>query len=141
MAVGDGLRGRKVRQGQDVCILSVGKMLGFARQAAETLAGEGVEATLWDVRVVKPLDEEMLADAAHHPLVITVEDGYREGGAGSMIAERVAALGGGPTHVLGVPVAYLPHGKPDAILAELGLDGDGIATSVRNMLEDRALHV
>jgi 1-deoxy-D-xylulose-5-phosphate synthase len=141
MAVGDGLRGRKVRQGQDVCILSVGKMLGFARQAAETLAGEGVEATLWDVRVVKPLDEEMLADAAQHPLVVTVEDGYREGGAGSMIAERVSALGGGPTHVLGVPVAYLPHGKPDAILAELGLDGHGIAATVRNILQSSTLQV
>ena len=62
--VGSGLSARKVRAGRDVCLLAVGKMLAAAREAAEALAAEGVEATVWDVRVVKPLDEEMLADAA-----------------------------------------------------------------------------
>src|SRR5262245_13513143 len=142
--VGSGLSGRKVRDGGDVCILAVGKMLAAARSAAESLAAEGVEATVWDVRVVKPLDEVMLADAARHPLVVTVEDGYREGGAGSLVASRLVemeAVSGRPASStpprvanLGVPVQHLPHGKPDDILASLGLDGPGIATSVRRVL-------
>jgi 1-deoxy-D-xylulose-5-phosphate synthase len=151
--VGSGLSGRKVREGGDVCILAVGKMLAAARAAAEELAAEGVDATVWDVRVVKPLDEVMLADAAGHPLVVTVEDGYREGGAGSLVASRLAELaatpgrpaaaadaGTGPRVAnLGVPVQFIPHGKPDDILASLGLDGPGIAASVRRLLSTHAL--
>jgi 1-deoxy-D-xylulose-5-phosphate synthase len=77
----------------------------------------------------------MLADAAEHPLVVTVEDGYREGGAGSAIADRIGELSAGlPTQVLGVPITYIPHGKPDEILARFGLDGDGIAREVRRVL-------
>ncbi len=64
--VGSGLSGRKVRDGRDVCILAVGKMLAAAQAAADALAAEGIEATVWDVRVV-PLDPEMLADAADAP--------------------------------------------------------------------------
>jgi 1-deoxy-D-xylulose-5-phosphate synthase len=133
---GNGLAARKVRSGGDLCILSVGKMLGPAREAAALLAADGVEATVWDVRVVTPLDEEMLADAATHPLVVTVEDGYREGGAGTAMADRVSELSGGkvPTEVLGIPITYIPHGKPDAILAGFGLDAPGIAASARRFL-------
>jgi 1-deoxy-D-xylulose-5-phosphate synthase len=147
--VGSGLSGRKVREGGDVCILAVGKMLAAARAAADELAAEGVEATVWDVRVVKPLDEVMLADAARHPLVVTVEDGYREGGAGSLVTSRLAemeAVAGRPASGagarvanLGVPVQFIPHGKPDDILASLGLDGPGIAASVRRLLSAHAL--
>jgi 1-deoxy-D-xylulose-5-phosphate synthase len=133
---GTGLAARKVRSGREVCILSVGKMLGPAREAAALLSTEGIEAAVWDVRVVTPLDEDMLADAATHPLVITVEDGYREGGAGSMIAGRIEELSGGevPTYVMGVPITYIPHGHPDTILAGFGLDADGIVAEVRRRL-------
>ena len=104
------------------------------------LAAEGVAATVWDVRVVKPLDPEMLADAARHRLVVTVEDGFREGGVGAAVAARLAERTPAPTpppvRVLGVPVQYIPHGKPDAILADLGLDAAGIAASTRDLLSD-----
>ncbi|HZA75682.1 MAG TPA: 1-deoxy-D-xylulose-5-phosphate synthase [Acidimicrobiales bacterium] len=136
--VGSGLSARKVRAGRDLCILAVGKMLAPARAAAETLAAEGLEAAVWDVRVVKPLDEEMLAEATGYRHVITVEDGYREGGAGSAMADRLAELaphGEGPrVTVLGVPVRFMPHGKPDDILASLGLDAAGIAATARALL-------
>ncbi|HKH05377.1 MAG TPA: 1-deoxy-D-xylulose-5-phosphate synthase [Acidimicrobiales bacterium] len=136
--VGSGLQARKVRSGRDVCLLAVGKMLGPARAAAEALAAGGVEATVWDVRVVTPLDPEMLADAARHPAVVTIEDGYRDGGAGSLVASRltdlVAPRSAPPVVNLGVPVRFLQHGKPDALLAELGLDAAGIAASVRATL-------
>jgi 1-deoxy-D-xylulose-5-phosphate synthase len=104
-------------------------------------SSHGVEAAVWDVRLVKPLDEEMLAEAATYARVVTVEDGYREGGAGSAIADRLAEIttdredGDGPSvTVLGVPVRFIPHGKPDDILASVGLDSAGIAATVRAVL-------
>ena len=135
--VGSGLSARKARTGRDMCFLAVGKMLAAAQGAAEQLAAEGIEATVWDVRVV-PLDPAMVADAAEHPIVITVEDGIRQGGVGSMIADAVADLDHpGPkprVKVLGVPVTYIDHAKADAILARLGLDADGLAREARALV-------
>jgi len=146
--VGSGLLARKVRSGRDVCLLSVGKMLAAARAAADALATEGVEATVWDVRVAKPLDDGMLDDAFAHPAVVTLEDGYREGGIGAAIAGRLAERAcrpevrqaGGRTprlSVLGVPVQFIPHGKPDAILASFGLDAAGVTATARDLVTRR----
>jgi 1-deoxy-D-xylulose-5-phosphate synthase len=146
--VGSGLLARKVRSGRDVCLLSVGKMLAAARAAADALAAEGVEATVWDVRVAKPLDDGMLDDAFAHPAVLTLEDGYREGGIGAAIAGRLAERAcrpevrqaGGRTprlSVLGVPVQFIPHGKPDAILASFGLDAAGVTATARDLVTRR----
>jgi 1-deoxy-D-xylulose-5-phosphate synthase len=136
--VGSGFSARKVRAGGDVCLLAVGNMLRAAREAAEALAAEGVEASVWDVRLAKPLDEEMLAEAARYPAVVTMEDGYRAGGIGAAIAGRLGELapsGMGPrVMVLGVPDRFIPHGKPDAIHASLGLDGAGVARAARALL-------
>ncbi|WP_208026873.1 1-deoxy-D-xylulose-5-phosphate synthase [Rhabdothermincola sediminis] len=136
--VGHGLRGRKLRSGSELCIVAVGKMLDAAEAAAELLEAEGVSTTVWDARVVTPLDPELIADAARHPFVVTVEDGLRDGGVGAAIADRIAQVTlGRPAprvRVLGVPAAYIPHGKPDAILADLGLDGPGVAASARELL-------
>jgi len=133
--VGSGLSGRKVRAGGDVCLMAVGKMLGVAREAADALAAEGIDATVWDVRVLKPLDELMLADAATHPAVVTIEDGYRDGGIGSAIAGRLAARGRATPRlaVLGIPVQFIQHGKPDQILASFGLDAAGVIATVRDL--------
>ena len=133
--VGSGLRGRKVRAGRDVCILAVGKMLAAAREAADALAEEGIDATVWDVRVV-PFDAEMLDDAAAHPVVLTAEDGVRDGGVGSLIADELARRDG-PTprvRVLGTPTEFIQHAKPDQILADLGLDGPGLAGEARALV-------
>jgi 1-deoxy-D-xylulose-5-phosphate synthase len=128
--VGHGLRGRRVRQGDQLCIVAVGKMLEAAEAAAGSLAADGVSVTVWDARVVKPLDPDMLEDAARHPYVVTVEDGLRAGGVGAAIAddlsERTLGDPAPRVRVLGIPTAYIPHGKPDAILADLGLDAAGI---------------
>jgi 1-deoxy-D-xylulose-5-phosphate synthase len=138
--VGRGLMARRVRQGDDLCILSVGKMLDAAEAAARSLEADGLSTTIWDVRAVKPLDPAMIADAARHPLVLTIEDGVREGGAGSAMADAISTLAldsgrvGPPVRVLGTPVAFIPHGKPDEILRTLGLDGDRVATEARRLL-------
>jgi 1-deoxy-D-xylulose-5-phosphate synthase len=141
--VGHGFRARLARRAEgsrDLCILAVGKMLAAATEAAAQLAAEGIGVSVWDVRVVKPLDPAMITDALEHTAVVTVEDGLREGGAGSGIAAAVLDLaldlgvGAPPVRVLGTPPEYIPHGKPDAILAALGLDADGVAAEARRLV-------
>ena len=134
---GSGLGGRKLRSGDDACILAVGRLLQPALEAAEELASRGIEAAVWDVRVVKPLDEAMLTDAVKHPLVVTVEDGVRVGGAGSHIDAALARLDETrpPVLTLGTPMEFIPQAKPASILARLGLDGPGIAASVEKAIE------
>ena len=117
-----------------------GKLLEAAEEAAALLAGEGVEPTLWDVRVVRPLDPAMVTDAGKHAFVVTVEDGIRNGGAGNFIADAIADLNANrqspPVLNLGVPTAYIPHSKPDRILGQLGLDGPGIAASISEQIDE-----
>jgi 1-deoxy-D-xylulose-5-phosphate synthase len=136
---GSGLEAKQLRAGTDVCVLAVGRMLEAALEAADLLAADGVNATVWDVRVVKPLDDDMLADAAAHKLVVTVEDGVRVGGAGSAIIDALAARNAGahapPTLVLGIPLQYIPaDADPLNILHGFGLDPAGIAASVKRAL-------
>ena len=135
---GRGLNARLVRQGDgSVCLLGVGKLLEACEAAADELEATGIDATLWDVRAVSPPDEAMVADAAHHALVITAEDGLRTGGAGSFLSDAIARAAdeadrtAPPVVSLGIPRAFIPQDKPDALLAELGLDGPGIAARVR----------
>lgn len=142
--VGSGLSARKVSGDQNptVCIIGVGKMVATAAEAADLLRAEGIACTVWDPRVVKPLDPEMLHDAAAHRVVVTIEDGLREGGIGAAIADALrdlAPVGGPSVRVLGVPVAYLPHGKPDQILADLGLDTPGVVREIKAWTAGRNL--
>jgi len=136
--VGRGLNARRTRTGTQLCIVSVGKMLDAAEAAAEQLEAQGVSVTVWDARVVKPLDPAMIDDAARHPFVITVEDGLREGGVGMTVSDLVSERTIGATEprlrVLGIPSQYIAHGKPDAILADLGLDAAGITASALSMI-------
>jgi 1-deoxy-D-xylulose-5-phosphate synthase len=138
--VGSGLQARQLRAGDgSVCLLGVGKTVGACLRAADELATEGIEATVWDARVISPPDAAMLDDAAHHRLVVTAEDGVRHGGAGAFLLDAMATqvdAAGVPapaTRVLGVPRQYLAQGKADDILANLGLDGAGIAESIRRV--------
>jgi 1-deoxy-D-xylulose-5-phosphate synthase len=138
-AVGHGLEARRVRSGDaSVCLLAVGKLLGPCEAAAAMLVEAGIEATVWDVRVVSDPDPAMLADAAHHRVVLTAEDGIRQGGAGTYLAEALRAsvpFGTAPPVVnLGIPRAFLAQGKPDQILADLGLDAEGVAAAAHTAL-------
>ena len=141
LEVGLGLRAKQLRAGDGrACVLALGKMVGNAERAVATLADEGVDATLWDIRVAKPLDPAMIADAARHGVVVTAEDGIREGGVGALVLDAIDQVcraehrPAPAVEVLGVPIEFLAHGKPDHILARLGLDADGIARSVRATL-------
>ena len=142
---GAGLHARRVVAGDgSVCFLGVGKLLDACEQAAGQLEAEGISATVWDVRVACPLDPEMLADAGSHGVVVTAEDGIAAGGVGAAVAAALASDGSGrvraPATVAtcGLPTVYLPHGRPDDILAAHGLDGPGIARATRRALRASA---
>ncbi len=129
---GTGIKAKQIRKGSNICLIGIGKMLGAAQEAASLLAADGIEATVWDPRCVKPLDAALLEDASRHKLVFTIEDGLANGGIGSVIAQKLT--GKSETHVLGIPTEFIPHGKADAILADLGLDGAGVAATVKSLL-------
>ena len=142
--VGVGLRARKAREGTDVCILAVGQMLSQALEASEELSKAGISATVWDPRVICPPDPEMIADAASHPLIVTIEDGLRNGGAGEGFRDKIESHLGQSEHkdqtqpceirVLGMPRTYVPHDKPKQILARYGLDSDGLVKEITSAL-------
>jgi len=135
--VGTGLCARVVRRADEtstaVCVLAIGKLVVAAIKAADALAADGHDVTVWDVRSCAPLDDAMLADAAAHRAVITVEDGVRDGGIGMTIADRIGTLAPSvPVEVLGLPCKFIPHGaNADQILATLGVDADGIVAAAR----------
>jgi 1-deoxy-D-xylulose-5-phosphate synthase len=143
-APGEGLASRRLRQGDDeVVLIGIGKMAGRCLAAAELLAAEGIDASVHDLRVVRPADERLVELAARARLVVTVEDGLAHGGAGSylvgLVEQAAEEAGSVPPRrlVLGVPTRYLPHARPDEILHQLGLDAEGIAGSVRAALGSR----
>ena len=133
-----GLDARVLRDGEDVCILAVGDRVGPALAASEQLAADGISAAVHDVRSVRPLDPRLVTAAADASFVVTVENGVVDGGAGAEIAARVREQVGPhrmpPFLHLGVPTAYIPHGDPGRILANLGLDAAGIAGAVARAL-------
>ncbi len=134
--VGSGLAARKARAGSGdrVCIIGVGKMLAPALEAAEMLLDDGIDATVWDPRIVKPLDSEMLQDAARHDLIVTIEDGFKEGGAGTGIEMALEDMeSSSRVEVMGVPIEYIQHAAPDVILERMGLDARGIVEAVRRI--------
>jgi len=136
--VGVGLRARRVRTATGpvadaVALVAVGKMLAAATKAADLLAEHGVDATVWDVRCCAPLDDEMVADAAQHGRVVTIEDGVRDGGIGMTIADRIHDRAPVAVHVLGLPSVFIPHhANPDHLLAHFGLDPASIAAAARS---------
>lgn len=129
--------GRSVtrREGDDVAILAFGSMVQRALGAADLLEQQGVQARVVDMRWAKPLDQDAIRDAAATKLVVTVEDGIIEGGAGEGVLQALSLLGKTPqTLVLGIDDRYVHQGKPDLLMRDLGLDAEGIAASIRKAL-------
>jgi len=134
--VGSGLNARQIRSGdRSVALLGFGQMLSATLGAADLLAADGIDATVYDPRVVTPLDPAMINDIADHQVVVSIEDGLRIGGAGAAVRDALGNRDAASrVRVLGVPTEYVPHGNPDDIHASFGLDAAGIAASVRELL-------
>ena len=121
----------ELRSGSDVLLLAVGRMVPVAAKAAVQLEQEGISCRLVNARWVKPLDPRLLDWAEKYERIVTVEDGVASGGFGSAVLGALAPAGlAGKVRVLGLPDAFLPPGNADALLAELGLDADGIAAQI-----------
>ncbi|HEY5638205.1 MAG TPA: 1-deoxy-D-xylulose-5-phosphate synthase [Burkholderiales bacterium] len=116
------------RQGRRIAILAFGSML-----APALAAGEALDATVVNMRFVKPLDAALVAElAATHEMLVSVEEHAVMGGAGSAVCEALAAAGqGNRILLLGLPDRFIDHGDPAKLLASVGLDASGIERSVR----------
>lgn len=121
-------KGEIKRKGQKIAILAFGSMV-----APAMAAGEALDATVANMRFVKPLDVELVKQlAAEHDYLVTVEEGSIMGGAGSAVAEAMAAEGiVKPLQMLGLPDRFIDHGDPAKLLASVGLDAAGITASIR----------
>ncbi|MBX7250118.1 MAG: 1-deoxy-D-xylulose-5-phosphate synthase [Caulobacteraceae bacterium] len=123
-------KGRIVREGTAVAILSLGTRLEPALKAAELLAARGISATVADARFAKPLDEALILRLAReHEALVTVEEGAR-GGFGAFVLQLLSDRGvldrGLKVRTLTLPDVFQDHDKPEAMYAQAGLDADGI---------------
>ncbi|HYD62851.1 MAG TPA: 1-deoxy-D-xylulose-5-phosphate synthase [Noviherbaspirillum sp.] len=125
-------KGEIRREGKDIAILAFGTMLAPSLGAAESL-----NATVANMRFVKPLDVELVKQLAQtHDALVTVEEGCVMGGAGSAVAEALAEAGiVKPVLHLGLPDKFIDHGDAAQLLAACGLNADGIAASVRKRFD------
>ncbi len=129
--------GRKIKDGHDLAILSIGHIGNYAVEVCENLEAQGIHIAHFDMRFVKPLDEVML----HHVLsnfkkVVTVEDGCIQGGFGSAILEFMADHNyHNQVKRLGIPDAVIEHGEQIELHKESGFDPGSIESAVLEMLE------
>jgi 1-deoxy-D-xylulose-5-phosphate synthase len=123
------------REGRRVAILAFGTVLKPALEA-----GEELDATVVNMRFVKPLDDALVAQLARtHALLVTVEDNVVTGGAGSAVAESIAAAAlAVPILHLGLPDHFIDHGDQNQLLALAGLNKDGLLASIRKRLAESA---
>ena len=128
-------RGELLRQGRDVALLAFGSMVAPALAAGETL-----DASVANMRFVKPMDEALIAElAGNHSLLVSIEENALIGGAGSEVARILAQRGlDTPLLRLGLPDHFIDHGEQGQLLADLGLDAAGIVKSVRNAQQDHS---
>jgi len=121
------------REGKDVALLAFGTLLKAVLEA-----GEELDATVVNMRFVKPLDEQLIAQIGRsHALLVTVEDNVVQGGAGSAVAESLAAqdINARMLH-LGLPDRFIDHGDQAQLLAQVGLNSEGIVKAVRARLAE-----
>ncbi len=121
-------------------MIAYGTLFPTCVKAAEKLRGEGLDVGVINARFAKPLDRATLLRAVEQvPLVVTVEEGTLEGGFGSAVLEAANAAGLDTRNVirLGMPDRFVEHGERAELLADLGLDVDGLCATVRRSLSER----
>ena len=130
-------KGQRLRDGDDIAILSFGPIGKYATEAIERLSAEGVEVGHFDMRFAKPLDTELIDQVLmNYNSIITLEDGTRLGGLGSAVAEYVAETGNGVSvKIMGVPDRIVEHGTQRELHDEVGIGPDGIVEEVRERLK------
>ena len=129
-------RWEEVRKGKDIAFLAIGRMVATAQEAADILAGEGIDAGVVNARWLKPMDSRLVTDwAVRYPLLVTAEDNVVSGGFGAAVLETLAPTGlGGKVRLAALPDRFLGHGKPQDILSQHGLDAAGLAGAARDAI-------
>ena len=127
--------GRKLKDGEEIAILSYGHPGNFAAAAIREVKSEGINPAHYDMRFVKPLDEKMLHEVfKNYAKIITVEDGTVKGGFGSAILEFMAEHNyNASVKILGIPDTIVEHGTLKELYNEIGIDANHIAEAVRDM--------
>jgi 1-deoxy-D-xylulose-5-phosphate synthase len=135
-------KGRKLRDGKDLALLSVGPVGNYVAQAADSLSRQGIEVAHYDLRFVKPLDADLLHEVfMEHRRVITVEDGCIQGGFGSAVLEFMADHRYQSEVVrLGIPDRVVEHGEQIELHQECGFDPEGIVNASIRILEPAPKH-
>lgn len=129
-------KGRKISDGDDAVILSIGHTGNFVTRARKTLETENISVSHYDMRFVKPLDQEILDEVAgRFDRIITVEDGVISGGFGSSVLEYIASKGlKNSVTRLGVPDRFIEQGTQPELYRECGFDAEGICRAVRDVI-------
>ncbi|MBS1655860.1 MAG: 1-deoxy-D-xylulose-5-phosphate synthase, partial [Bacteroidetes bacterium] len=132
-------KGRKLKDGQEVAILSFGHPGNFAATAIRELKNDGLNPAHFDMRFAKPLDEELLHEACkNYDKLLTVEDGTIVGGFGSAILEFIAKHGyKNEVRMLGIPDRIVEHGTLKELYRECNYDAQAIADTVREMMKEK----
>ncbi len=132
-------KGRKLKDGKEIAILSFGHPGNFAQAAIRTLRTEGIDPAHYDLRFVKPIDEDLLHEAfSNYSKIVTVEDGTVVGGFGSAVLEFMNANGyKADVKILGIPDRLVEHGSPKELHRECAYDAEGIAAAVRELMKDK----
>ena len=128
-------KGRCLKDGNDVALLTLGPIGKLMEPVVESAAKEGISVAHYDIRFVKPLDEEMLhAVGKKFKNIVTVEDGVVSGGAGSAIIEFMAANGYNPTiRCIGIPDTFVEHGTTEQLYEICGMDKDTVLRTILQM--------
>ncbi len=129
-------KGRKIKDGEEVAILSFGHIGNYVVEACELLASKGISPAHYDLRFAKPLDEELLHEVfSTFKKIITIEDGCLQGGVGSAVLEFMADHNyHAEVKRLGIPDAIIEHGEQDELHRECGFDINGIIKTVEKLL-------
>lgn len=125
-------KGRLLQEGKDIALLSIGPIGHHVTQAIEIIKDSGISVQHYDMRFLKPIDEEILHYVGeHYRHAITVEDGALKGGLASAVMEYMSEHGLTTfVHGLGIPDAFVEHGKPEELYRIVGLDADSIAAKI-----------
>ena len=129
--------GRKLTEGKDVALLSIGKAGIFAKRAVKSLENKDISAAHFDMRFVKPIDKKLLTEVfKNFKIIVTIEDGVIQGGFGSAVLEFMAENNFSATvKLLGIPDKFIEHGSPEDLYRECGIDVKGITNSVIELIE------
>jgi len=131
-------KGRKLKDGDALAILSFGHPGNFAQAAIRELRSEGINPAHYDLRFVKPIDEDLLHEAfSKFDKIVTVEDGTVVGGFGTAVLEFMNKYNYKATvKILGIPDRIVEHGSPKELHRECAYDAEGIATAVRELMNE-----